>query len=82
MLELLAYVILILVVMPALLLGMGKLIAIYNAKLSLSRGAAPRTASPAPQNYDTLHQRLAAAAEANPFLPKSFFRSKRIGERP
>ena len=34
-------------------------------------------AGPTPQNYETLHQRLVAAAEAHPFLPRPFFRSKR-----
>jgi cation transporter-like permease len=77
MLELLAYVALLLVVIPGLLLAVGKLIAVYSAKLSLSEGAAPRATSPAPQNYETLHQRLVAAAEAHPFLPKRAPRSKR-----
>ena len=81
MLELLAYVGLLLVAMPAILLATGKLIAVYNIKLSSPSGTAARAATPTSPDYETLHQRLVAAAEANPFLPEVFSRSKRKGGR-
>ena len=77
MLELLAYVFGLLVLMPALLLGVCKLIPVYKGTPSASRVTVRNPAGPTPQNYETLHQRLVAAAEAHPFLPKPFFRSKR-----
>ena len=69
MLELLLYTGLLLVLMPALLFGVGKMIYAYNDKLSLIGQGAPAVAVPAP-SYEALHERLNAAAKANPILPR------------
>lgn len=83
MLELLAYVGLILFVVPALLFATGKLIAVYGNKLSSTNSTTVRSARPPSPRYETLHQRLVAAAEANPLLPTmSSLPKGKAGEKP
>ena len=69
MLELLIYAVFLLVLMPAILLGFGKLVRIYSNKLSLVGRSAADIVATVPR-YEGLHERLTAAAKANPLLPR------------